>query len=69
MYIKIMIHLKRVIKTSNNHNLFKTKMIIHKVRIIMIIKAIIIIAYPAVFKEQALIVKNKRLSKNKFKKK
>ena len=64
-----MIHLKRVIKTSNNHNLFKTKMIIHKVRIIMIIKAIIIIAYPAVFKEQALIVKNKRLSKNKFKKK
>ena len=64
-----MIHLKRVIKTSNNHNLFKIKMIIHKVRIIMIIKAIIIIAYPAVFKEQALIVKNKRLSKNKFKKK
>ena len=64
-----MIHLKRVIKTSNNHNLFKIKMIIHKVRIIMIIKAIIIIAYPAVFKEQASIVKNKRLSKNKFKKK
>jgi hypothetical protein len=64
-----MIHLYRVIKTSNNHNLFKMKMIMHKVRIIMIIKAINAIAYPAVFKEEALIVKNKRLSKNKFKKK